>query len=201
MRHTKNRPVLAKPLPQIRIIGGQWRSRKLNFPEADGLRPTPDRVRETLFNWLQSRIPGARCLDLFAGSGALGLEALSRGASHCMFIDIAHPSCQALRNNVLKLACENAQIIQMDTLNWLQQRANAGANNATTDKFDVVFLDPPFHTTLCQEVCQLLIDKDLLNPNAYIYIETEHRAAIDVDWAVHREKTAGQVRYRLYKAT
>ena len=82
----------------------------------------------------------------------------------------------------------------------MQQRASAGASAATNDKFDVVFLDPPFHTTLCQEVCQLLIDKDLLNPNAYIYIETEPRAAIDVDWAVHREKTAGQVRYRLYKA-
>ena len=200
---TTNTPTM---LPQVRIIGGQWRSRKLDFPQVEGLRPTPDRVRETLFNWLHTAIPGAHCLDLFSGSGALGLEALSRGASDCTFIDIAHPSCNTLRQNITKLGCDNATVVQADTISWLGQQQSIAPNadrsitpQTTASKFDVVFLDPPFHKDFCQKACDVLIEKQLLNENAFVYIETERRVDIKVDWTLHREKTAGQVHYRLYK--
>ncbi|MEM5530780.1 16S rRNA (guanine(966)-N(2))-methyltransferase RsmD [Gammaproteobacteria bacterium AS21] len=194
-------PLKKKPLKaeqthsQLRIIGGQWRSRKIDFPTVDGLRPTPDRVRETLFNWLQNTVPSAHCLDLFAGSGALGIEALSRGAQSCTFIDIDHLCCQALRTNLQKLQCESAEVRQTSALQWLNQISV----NSTDKKFHVVFLDPPFNQDLCQQICQLLIDKQLLADDAYVYIETEPHANINIDWPLHREKISGQVHYRLYR--
>lgn len=183
---------------QIRIIGGQWRSRKLTFPILEGLRPTPDRVRETLFNWLQSTIPGARCLDLFSGSGALGLEALSRGANHCTFIDIAAASCQALRDNLKQLDCSSAAVIQRDALQWLKQLPDNN-DGSETQCFDVIFLDPPFNKDLCEQVCQLLVEKKLISSRGYIYIETETRAPLMRHWPLSREKISGQVKYRLYQ--
>jgi len=184
---------------QIRIIGGQWRSRKLSFPVLEGLRPTPDRVRETLFNWLQSTIPGARCLDLFAGSGALGLEALSRGAHSCTFIDMASASCQTLRENLKTLDAQGAEVVQSDALQWLQRLPNA-SDSANSPCFDVVFIDPPFNQDLCEKICQLLVDKGVVSERGFIYIETEPRAQLVNHWPLHREKTSGQVRYRLFQA-
>ncbi|TPW17985.1 MAG: methyltransferase, partial [Halothiobacillaceae bacterium] len=118
----------------LRIIGGTWRSRRLEFPTVEQLRPTPDRVRETLFNWLQHRIGGARCLDLFAGSGALGFEALSRGANEVVFVEIDPAAVQALRANAQRLQADNAQIIHEEALRYLAKPA---------DPFDIIFLDPP----------------------------------------------------------
>ena len=183
---------------QVRIIGGQWRSRKLSFPVLDGLRPTPDRVRETLFNWLQSTIPGARCLDLFSGSGALGFEALSRGADHCTFIDIAPASCQALRDNLKKLECDSAEVLQRDAKQWLRQLPDA-VEGTNTLQFDVIFIDPPFNKDLCEQICQLMVEKKIISERGFIYIETERRAPRVNHWPLHREKTSGQVQYRLYQ--
>ncbi|NQZ33696.1 MAG: 16S rRNA (guanine(966)-N(2))-methyltransferase RsmD [Oceanospirillaceae bacterium] len=183
---------------QVRIIGGQWRSRKLSFPVLDGLRPTPDRVRETLFNWLQSTIPGARCLDLFSGSGALGFEALSRGADHCTFIDIAPASCQALRDNLKKLECDSAEVLQRDAMQWLRQLPDA-VEGTNTLQFDVIFIDPPFNKDLCEQICQLMVEKKIISERGFIYIETERRAPRVNHWPLHREKTSGQVQYRLYQ--
>ncbi|MGB1239770.1 MAG: 16S rRNA (guanine(966)-N(2))-methyltransferase RsmD [Pseudomonadales bacterium] len=187
-----------KPKPaintsQLRIIGGQWRSRKLDFAAVEGLRPTPDRVRETLFNWLQHSIAGAHCLDIFAGSGALGLEALSRGAEHCTFIDLASAPCQHLRDNCKKLDCQRANIVQADAQQWLeQQRPQAAA-------FDVIFLDPPFNKNLLAPMCERIEALGLLKEGGYIYTECERTLQVHLPWKLHREKTAGQVRYALWQ--
>ena len=188
----------AKPvaLSQLRVIGGQWRSRKLSFPTIEGLRPTPDRVRETLFNWLQNAVPGARCLDLFAGSGALGIEALSRGAAHCNFVDINSASSKTLKENLTLLKCQDGSISQSDTAQWLKKQA---LNN--TDQFDLVFLDPPFNKGFCQPLCQQLTDSNLLSAGAYVYVETEPHVELNTPWRLHREKLSGQVHYRLYQVS
>jgi 16S rRNA (guanine966-N2)-methyltransferase len=182
---------------QIRVIGGKWRSRKLSFPPIQGLRPTPDRVRETVFNWLQNTLVGADCLDLFAGSGALGIEALSRGANNCTFIDLAAKSCQSLRQNLTLLECKDAEVIQADAIAWIKQ--NTHNKLGITKAFDIIFLDPPFNQNLCQSACQTLIDKNLVGVNSYVYIETELQLKLSLNWTLYREKTSGQVRYRLYK--
>ncbi|MEB6334518.1 16S rRNA (guanine(966)-N(2))-methyltransferase [Serratia rhizosphaerae] len=176
---------------QIRIIGGQWRGRKLPVPNSAGLRPTTDRVRETLFNWLAPVIQGARCLDCFAGSGALGLEALSRYAGSATLLEFERPVAQQLEKN-LALLNGNGQVINTNALSWL---ANAGA------AYDVVFLDPPFRKGLLAQTVTLLEQQGWLADEAWVYVEAEaESAAADVpaNWALHREKVAGQVAYRLY---
>ncbi|MEH6578110.1 MAG: 16S rRNA (guanine(966)-N(2))-methyltransferase RsmD [Amphritea sp.] len=181
---------------QLRIIGGEWRGRKLSFPEIEGLRPTPDRVRETLFNWLAAYIPGARCLDLFTGSGALGFEALSRGALNVTLVDNSPEVLHQLRQNIQTLKTQRAELIGTSALQWLE-----GRNNDLESHFDVVFMDPPFHQDLTPLCCQLLEQKNLLADNAMIYVETESELtelAVPANWTLHREKQAGQVTYRLY---
>lgn len=189
------RSAARKPQPaaagQIRIIGGQWRGRKLPVPNSPGLRPTTDRVRETLFNWLAPVIQGARCLDCFAGSGALGLEALSRYAGSATLLEFERPVAQQLEKN-LALLQGHGQVINTNTLNWL-----AGDG----EPFDVVFLDPPFRKGLLADTVQLLEQQGWLADEAWVYVEAEaESAAADVpaNWALHREKVAGQVAYRLY---
>ncbi|KTC39054.1 16S rRNA (guanine(966)-N(2))-methyltransferase RsmD, partial [Pseudomonas putida] len=135
----------------LRIIGGQWRSRKLGFPEAPGLRPTPDRVRETLFNWLAAHIEGAKVLDAFTGSGALYLEALSRGASMALALDANATAISSLRHNLDLLGCATGQLLQSDALKYLETQ--------TPSAFDLVFLDPPFHQNLLPATCTLLEEK------------------------------------------
>lgn len=177
---------------QIRIIGGQWRGRKLPVPDSPGLRPTTDRVRETLFNWLVPVIQQARCLDGFAGSGALGFEALSRYAAHVTLLENERSIARQLEQNAVLLKTDNARIINTNTLNWLAQ---AG------EPYDVVFLDPPFRRDLLNQTLTLLEQQGWLAPEAWIYVETEvenGELEIPVTWTLHREKVAGQVAYRLY---
>ena len=181
----------------LRIIGGEWRSRKLSFPEIEGLRPTPDRVRETLFNWLQTSIPGASCLDLFCGSGALGFEALSRGAASVTFVDKAPEVIYHIRHNVNLLKAQQGEVVSSSVIDWLEtKQANQEA------RYDVVFLDPPFNKDLITPVITLLESRGLLNEQAFIYIESETHWQPDTipkNWELYREKHAGQVCYRLYQ--
>ncbi len=178
---------------RLRIIGGQWRGRKLDFPNVEGLRPTPDRVRETLFNWLQADIVGARCLDLFAGSGALGLEALSRGASRAVLVEKSADAAQQLEMHLRTLQCDDATVVQLTAEQFLQR----GPGDA---RYDVVFLDPPFGQGLIPVCIQLLEGKDWLVPGARIYLESERALAstdIPAQWQIDRQKITGQVAYRL----
>ena len=189
-----------KPIPatrtssQIRIIGGEWRSRKLTVPDAPGLRPTPDRVRETLFNWLASYIGGARVLDAFTGSGALFLEALSRGASSGIALDLNTEAINNLRRNLELLDCDSAEVLRADALQYLSNTAERG--------FDIVLLDPPFHQDLLVNPCQLLESNNWLNERAWIYTESEQapsNLAVPNTWRLHREKHTGQVHYALWQ--
>lgn len=175
----------------LRIIAGRWRSRKIYFPDLPQLRPTPDRVRETLFNWLMPVIEGARCLDLFAGSGALGLEALSRGAKEVVFVDRDNQVIEYLRETFTLLKAEHATAIHAEALNFLAGKPQA---------FDIVFLDPPYASDLMLPCCNALATQAWLNPHAYLYIETASQtplSGLPANWTVLREKTAGQVCYRL----
>ena len=177
---------------QLRIIGGQWRGRKLRFADGRGLRPTPDRVRETLFNWLMPYLPGACCLDLFTGSGALGLEALSRGASEVMLIDNNAKVISQMRDNLSLLGADNVQLVQADGVKWLKQQANQA--------FDIVFLDPPYSDKLLPECIQLLEENSWLKDEAWIYIELpsgEDVPNLPGNWQWHRNKQAGQVGFHL----
>ncbi len=175
----------------LRIIGGEWRGRKLRFADGEGLRPTTDRVRETLFNWLQPLIAGARCLDLFSGSGALGLEALSRGAGWVVFIERNPKAVAALRENLSQLQSGNAEVHQGDALAWLRGQPTP---------FDVVFLDPPFRQDLLTPALKLLDEGGWLTPGARVYIETELESGepeLPAGWTLLRSKRAGQVGYYL----
>ena len=193
----------SKPAPHnrsndsfVRIIGGDWRSRKLSFPESEGLRPTPDRVRETLFNWLQAYTPAAKCLDLFSGSGALAFEALSRGAAHATLIDASRLVCNALKHNLQELKAQNAEVVETDATQWLLQQAGNEFH------YDLVFLDPPFNKDLVSGICQLLEENQLLADGSMIYIETERSLSslsVPDNWQLYRDKQAGDVSYRLYK--
>ena len=176
---------------EIRIIGGTWRSRKIRFPGLPELRPTPDRVRETLFNWLGQDLEGLRCLNLFAGSGALGFEAASRGASRVVQVEYGTEPCIALKQNCALLDASAVEVVQMDVLRFL---------NGPAEAFDVVFLDPPFRLGLIGSCCDLLESKGWLAPYARIYIEAEKDAALDnlpLAWRIHRSKQAGGVGYHL----
>ncbi|HIE56317.1 MAG TPA: 16S rRNA (guanine(966)-N(2))-methyltransferase RsmD [Chromatiaceae bacterium] len=179
----------------IRIIGGRYRGRRLRFPGVAGLRPTADRLRETLFNWLQAEIGGARCLDPFAGSGALGLEALSRGAAHVQFFDRAPVVIRKLRENLKLLGLEhNAGVIQGDTQRLLRRTPE--------QPYDIVFLDPPYARDLLQEACEQLEGKGWLADRAWVYLEQEsHRPWFDLPtgWSLHREASAGQAACRLVR--
>ncbi|EKT60310.1 methyltransferase [Providencia burhodogranariea DSM 19968] len=179
-------------LGQIRIIGGKWRGRKLPVRDSEGLRPTTDRIKETLFNWLMPIVRDARCLDCFAGSGALGFEALSRFADTVTFIELDKQNTQLLTENKARLQAENATIINGNSLMVLNQLGNA---------FDVVFIDPPFRKGLLNETIELLEKNQWLADESWIYIESEAESSltnIPVNWQLHREKIAGQVAYRLF---
>ena len=176
----------------LRIIGGSWRGRRLRFPAAALIRPTPDRVRETLFNWLGAGVAGARCLDLFAGSGALGLEALSRGAAHVTFVERDPGAARELRARLAEWGAANAEIVRGDALGFL-----AGA----AQPFDVVFLDPPFASGLLEEAAALLERNGWLTGTARVYVECAARAGVPTlpgTWQALKAKRAGEVGYHLY---
>ncbi len=181
---------------QLRIIAGVWRSRQFNFPMAAGLRPTPNRVRETLFNWLAPHVEGARVLDVFTGSGALFLEALSRGAGSALALDQNPAAINALRGHLQILRCDNGQLLNTDALRYLQQQA------ATA--FDLVFLDPPFGQDLLRPACAALEEQGWLSKDAWIYTESENPPSslgLPGNWRLHREQKAGQVYYTLWQRT
>jgi 16S rRNA (guanine966-N2)-methyltransferase len=177
---------------QLRIIGGEWRGRRLPVAAAPGLRPTADRVRETLFNWLQGVIPGARCLDLFAGSGALALEALSRGAESAVLVERTAAVARVLRENIRHLeAGDRAEIVRADAVRFLAR---------TPRPVDVVFLDPPFKSDIIGPVCSDLAARGWLAPGARVYLEVDrHRGlpALPAGWEIVRQGTAGGVAYAL----
>lgn len=177
---------------QLRIIAGRWRGRKLNFLDREGLRPTPDRVRETLFNWLQTDVPGSRCLDLFAGSGALGFEAASRGASSVFMLDRDAATVATLKDNIDCLQAGQIQATCIDAVEFLQ-----GARQV----FDIVFVDPPYQSDLLEHCCRLLEQKHWLANHAKIYIECDAHndlTGLPENWHCQRHKKAGQVGYQLY---
>jgi len=173
---------------RVRIIGGRWRSRILRFPPSAQLRPTPDRVRETLFNWLGQRLDGLACLDLFAGSGALGFEALSRGASGVVMVESDRAIAAALRESAKLLEAE-PQVLVRDAMGYLAQ---AG------ETFDLVFVDPPYASGLAERALAALGPR--LSPGARVYAESDRRLEPPEGWRALREDRAGAVRYALYEA-
>jgi 16S rRNA (guanine966-N2)-methyltransferase len=180
---------------QLRIVAGIWRSRLLQIVDVPGLRPTSERIRETLFNWLGPQIHGARCLDLCAGTGALGLEALSRGAASAVFVERSSQASAVLRKNTENLGASAAVIVTADAERYLQQ--------AQHDAFDIVFLDPPFAAELHGKLCRLLDEQGWLAANARVYVEM-HKGQSEIllphAWQVLKNKTAGNVRYMLATA-
>ena len=184
---------------EVRIIGGQWRGRKLHFPATVGLRPTPNRIRETLFNWLTPYLTDAHCLDLFAGSGALGFEALSRYAQSVSFIEQSSLLVSYLKAQLKQLSAENrAQVYQA--------QFPFGATQVFKPKkpqFNIVFLDPPFHQNLLSLACTWLVKEGLLAPGSMIYMEAEasqKKLLLPENWEILHAKTAGQVHYALIKS-
>ncbi len=179
---------------QVRLIGGNWRRRTLAFPAVDGVRPTPDRVRETLFNWLMPILPGSHCLDLFAGSGALGLEALSRGAESVTFVEQSSDLGRALSRNLTALDARGGTVVRQDVLDWLKTAEPTGA-------IRIAFMDPPFRAGLVEPVCGALAASGLLARNARVYVEHErdHEPSIPPEWDLARRKEAGQVAYSLFE--
>lgn len=178
---------------RVRIIAGKWRSRVLTFPSVDGLRPTGDRIRETLFNWLAPNIVGANCLDLFSGSGALCFEALSRGAADCLALEQSPKALAALTENKVLLAAAELTLRRTDTVAYLR--------NSPDKPFDIVFVDPPFDLNLLTETCALLEDNHWLTADSLIYCELSARHnsfAPPPNWRIERSKAAGGVNYLLY---
>jgi 16S rRNA (guanine966-N2)-methyltransferase len=176
-----------------RIIGGRWRSRIIRFNDAEGLRPTTDRIRETVFNWLQPYLYQSHCLDCFAGSGILGFEALSRGAADVLFIEHNRKTVDSLQANVRLLAADGANVLHADTLEWM-----TGVQHSSY--FDLVFLDPPFHSDLLAKSCVLLDSSGCLADNAIIYVEhgVNTNPVLPEKWVCLKQKTSGQVSYELY---
>lgn len=177
-----------------RIIGGKWRGRKVTFDNAEGLRPTTDRIRETLFNWLQPYIHQSHCLDAFAGSGVLGFEALSRGASDLVFIEQNSKTVSNLKANVDMLKADNVDVVQQDALRWL-------SSVKREQRFDLVFLDPPFHGELLAQAASLLNRSGCLAKDAIIYVEhnIDEDISLPENWFCLKQKKAGQVAYRLFE--
>jgi len=177
---------------RIRIIGGSLRNSRLDVPELPGLRPTPERVRETLFNWLAPVIDGARCLDLCAGTGALGIEALSRGAAGVQFVERDARAAQALRANLARLKADAGQVVVLDAGLFLQ---------GTAQPYDLIFLDPPFALELWSALARQLELGGWLTARGWVYVESPRGNApvLPPNWQLHREGQAGEVRFALYR--
>ena len=183
---------------KLRIIGGDLKRSRLDFPDLPGLRPTPDRIRETLFNWLQDDIIGADCLDLFAGSGALGFEAISRGAEQVYFIEKSSVATDAIKSNLERLKIGNAPVLAEDARESLLRL------QIQNQKFDLIFLDPPFSEKLIPSICKQLGESKIMNSGCKIYIESGGSIPDDLlpgPWALLKEKKAGTVNYYLFANT
>lgn len=179
---------------QVRVIGGEWRGRKLPVANIEGLRPTPDRIRETLFNWIQFSIAGKTCLDAFTGSGALAVEALSRGAEMVTAIERDTKVTKQLATLLTPLAGERLKLVNANALHWLE--------NQPPTPFDLVFLDPPFGQPLLEPACRLLEEKGWLAEGALIYVEQAKQQAslttLPSNWVLHKGKQVGDVHFSLY---
>ena len=183
-----------KPKSGVRIIAGRWRGRQIPVSNLPGLRPTSDRTRETLFNWLQYEIDDAKCLDLFAGSGVLSFEALSRGAAEVVAVDRQSQTVRALRETGRLLDSSDLTVVHAKAERWLANPAHC--------RFDIVFVDPPFERVLSETVCGLLDKNDWLSPAAKIYVETPkgYELTHPASWSLWKSGRAGNVDYKLYQA-
>ena len=196
MRKTPNskpQKQTSKAMGEVRVIAGLWRGRKLSVLNAEGVRPTTDRVKETLFNWLMMDVANARCLDCFAGSGSLGIEALSRQAQAVVFLEKFANAAQQLKKNLASLKTDKGTVINTDTLTYLSQKNS-------TEPFEIIFIDPPFHHNFVPQVLTLLQQNNWLAENALIYVETEKNhppLLLAKNWQVIKEKSAGMVTSRL----
>lgn len=180
---------MANPKNRVRIGAGQWRSRLLRFPDIPGLRPTPDRVRETLFNWLGQELEGLSCLDLFSGTGVLGFEALSRGAKQAVMVEQAMPVYKSLLGNKTLLDAHAAEVIRMDAMQFLA---------ANKQRFDIIFLDPPFNQGWLPKLLPALHQH--LATDGALYVEAEFALQDDEGWRVLKHGKAGNVFYHLLKS-
>lgn len=199
MRKSKRQARPSGQSNRLRIIAGDWRGRVLSFPDVEGLRPTGDRMREMVFNWLQFDVPRAHCLDLFAGSGALGFEAASRGARSVTLFEIAPKAIKTLQANVQQLAAEDRMTIMAESaVTWL---AAHPAEQSPT-RYDLVFIDPPFEAKLHQQVCELLNQSGVLAPEAKLYLEQpmhEEAYTLPENWVLLKSKKMGDVLAQLYQ--
>ena len=186
----KKSPV--KPVGHVRVIGGNLRGSKIAVPDAPGLRPTGDRIRETLFNWLAPTIHGARCVDLYAGTGVLGIEAVSRGAGEVVLVERDFRLAKDIEANLARLKVANARVAAVDAIDWLRGKPQP---------FDVAFVDPPFGAALWDETLALLAS-GWIAPGGLVYVESPRMPALTIPavFALHREGQAGEVRYALYRA-
>jgi 16S rRNA (guanine966-N2)-methyltransferase len=187
-------PMRKKHPGTVRIIGGKWRGTRLPVREIPGLRPSGDRSRETLFNWLQMYIRGAKCVDLFAGSGVLGLEAASRGAARVVLVEKSNAAADDIRQSLSKLKADHVDVFEGDALAWLAQ--------CEPHSLDIVFVDPPFGTGLETRTLELLTAGNCVREGGFVYLETARDAPVDVPgaaWEVAREAVMGEVRVRLLK--
>jgi 16S rRNA (guanine966-N2)-methyltransferase len=178
----------------VRIIGGKWRGTRLRVRDLPGLRPSGDRSRETLFNWLQMHLRGAECVDLFAGSGVLGLEAASRGAARVTLLEKSKPAADEIRESLTRLKAEQVELIQGDAIAWLAQ--------CEPQSLDIVFIDPPFGAGLETRALELLVGRHCMREGGFVYLETAHDSpalAPGPDWEILREQVRGDVRMRLLK--
>jgi 16S rRNA (guanine966-N2)-methyltransferase len=178
----------------VRIIGGKWRGTRLPVPDLPGLRPSGDRGRETLFNWLQLHIRGATCADLFAGSGVLGLEAASRGASKVILVEKSKAVAGEIQSSLKRLEADQVELIHQDAVNWL---ARCGPLS-----LDIVFIDPPFGQGLEARAFDLLVEGNCLRDGGMVYIETARDAAVSIPgpgWEIAKELVMGEVRIHLLK--
>jgi len=173
---------------RVRIIAGKWRSRLVKFAPAAELRPTPDRVRETLFNWLGQHLDDLACIDLFAGSGALGFEALSRGAVRVVMVERDRAVAQQLRESARELDARDLEIVHDDALRYLAREG---------ESFDVAFVDPPYASDLAARALALLPRR--LKPGAHVYVESAQPVRLEAPWRALRQERAGAVRYALYE--
>ena len=194
-RISRGRKDRESPSGRLRIVAGKWRSRLLPIADEPDLRPTSERIRETLFNWLAATIEGSRCLDLFAGSGALGFEALSRGAGEVVFVENSARAAAVLKESAAALDATGACIHKADAIAFLKGEHKP---------FDIVFLDPPFAAGLLGDLCRLLDERDWLADGARVYLEHDHARPLPRlpdGWTILKQKTAGQVRYVLVTAS
>ena len=192
---------------RVRIIGGLYRSRFVNFVQAEGLRPTADRVRETAFSWLESVISNAKVLDLYAGSGVLGIEAISRGAKHVVFVDKNPAVVLQLNQNLVSLKIRNCRVLEKNSEEWLSvYKASAwgnisGPRPVEDEAFDIVFVDPPYGDCSVISSCNLLESSGLLQPNSNVYVELDNEidhGLMPENWECVKSKRAGKVHFYLY---